>query len=402
MKDIFKFNKSAKLLVVPATVAIWCLVAVVLFSGKALALNDGAKGSPPIGWNAPQTSSSNRHDNQSDGQQPWLVVGNGDYDGDIMRVKIYVPVGKSAKLHIYQQGNGTDGQECGGIDYGDIKTTYTLYAADSGELMGPKVGQVKNVTDCNEHTITMGSGSGTVATRILGHEGYRVYILEVSHSGLYGERSFRLRATGLDSDSINNGSLIGMVRNQSFTGVKAFGVTRRDLGTPAFKNSPYWDFGVQLAPRCDDNTSNTSVWIHDADKGQYGQSDMAASIKAADDSGYSWGSALYSIPGDKAWKTNTPGNPHTDNYLNFTPDPQNNSRYIVIFSSFSWKNAIQFGIPYDQFDAQQSVRNSCKHKAACSATASDATPAANAPVTITVKATNTSNPPPPPKINNPY
>jgi hypothetical protein len=369
MKDAYRFNRLAKLLVVPCAFTVLCLATGVLFSGRALAFNTGA---PVIGANAPQLGSANKVGGGD--RQPWFVIGNtnGAYDGNKILLKIYVPNNRVATLHIYHQGNGTDGQRCGGLDFGDSSANYKIYRTFPDESRDTPVGDPVTIgdTSCADKQATL--PINVPASSIKGHSGYRVFQFEADKVGLNigdNERAFRLEVTMNDGNS--PGGLIGMVRSERDVVTKKFidkpfGVDMRDLGTDLSNNDPKWNFAVQFAPQCDDTDmpAQNNVLIHDVDKNLYGQDNLSASLFDANDSGYNWGSAVYKIPGDADWTLNTPGNPHPDSYLKFSPD--NNSRYLIEFHNFSWKNAIQFLLPYDQFDAQQSVRDLCNTTASLS------------------------------------
>jgi hypothetical protein len=343
---IFKPNKLPNWLFLIGFVLL-CAVGINLASSKkASAFSTTTQ----IQSSAPNTDSANIYGSGTN-MQPWFAVGVGAYDGPVSYAKVYVPAGGSATLTV-QQGYGV----CG-IDVGSPNVDYNVWTLNSTEGFSGSGGQSKG----SANNMNQGCGSsvqftltgGTAATGLVGHGAYDVYYFEAQINGGVGdnEKNFRL--------SVSNGK-IGVARPVKFYGAKPwFGIYMRDAPQRGGNN---WDYAVQAAPFCneDTGTASKSIAVHDIDYGVYPQPNLEGLVDRdiRDNPSFNWGLAPPGEPSSKKVAGEWPSGTGTDSSLDF--DYDNNYRYLLEFRDIEWHNTIQISLPFDQFDAQASVGTACK------------------------------------------
>jgi hypothetical protein len=353
-----------------------------VFNKKALAFSTIT----PIQASAPATNSANIYGSGTN-IQPWFAVGEGAYDGTYSYAKVYVPHGQTATLTVLQ-GNGI----CG-IDVGSPQVNYEVYRLNSLENIptgttSARIGIKDNSGGCGALTFSLSGGTPSSRT---GHQAYDVYYFQATIVGPgFGdnEKNFRL--------SVNNG-LIGVSRPVGAVGNKPwFGIYMRDAPQRGGNN---WDYAVQFAPYCNEDPTVTSksVAVHDIDWQIYNQPNLTGLVDRDDraDSNFSWVLSPPGEPSSKKVQNDWPSGDHTDTKLTFNYADTN--RYLLEFNDVDWHNTIQISLPFDQFDAKQSVGTACSQPPqqtavpACSANVANTTIPINTTENITVNLKNNSD-----------
>lgn len=300
--------------------------------------------------------------------QPYLIVGGGVFDGNYTYLKIYVPVSAASATVTVVGGKGV----CPDVDGFNPVVDYSLFrlndletyptAATNPTLIPALIDQANSqpLSGCGDITLNIDNSLG-VASVVAGHTDYKVYYFEAVYTAnLTGEftagKFFRLR---VDTPPGSPGGLVGYSRpiidyggnGNSFFGMRLLSSIERSRQATPVQN---WNFQLQFGPRCDDpSPANVAINVFDADVDIFNPQDMSATLD----------NYLKAAPPPPVWvlqeswvesDLGTPGISNEIKDLDFNADNQHGYRFT--WYGPHWNNTLQMRVPYDQFDAQQTVQ----------------------------------------------
>lgn len=317
---------------------------------------------------------------------PGLEVSNGALDGNYLWLKVYVPLGTSATVTVQNGAGHCIDPGANGIfedNYAAIPhTIYTLQDLNNQEQELGGGASYSNTLDnqlddplpgnaCSDFsfpTITAAQGTQSI---IMGHAAYRVFLFmahivncpDSNPDCIDSSKVFRVYVNQGNSTAYSfsdfaidpNTPLVGFSRttNLSEPVNRPYGISyfiARDLYGV---NSDY-TYSQQFGTYCTEADPKASITFYDMDNGMFNPQFLSADLWT--DVKSQAGQTFAHVPPDPhTYTADQIGTPNVNNSLNvvtFNASPLYD--YKVYTNRVNQDNAIDFYVPYDQFDAQSS------------------------------------------------
>lgn len=348
---------------------------------------------------------------------PSLEVGDGPFDGNYLWLKIYVPLNTDATVTIQNGAGRCNNPVNDSVDVSrvDGHVSYILADLDSQESEIAGGGTYFSTLDnfaggnaCGDLSFptipkdaasaTPGLGPGTQSL-ITGHSGYRVFLF-MAHSlncpddqptCMDANKTFRVFVMPGSSTNYSfstSGPLVGFSRttNLSEPTTRPFGISYVSSRITYGRNTDF-TYGVQFGTFCSESDTNAPITFANMDSQNFNPQFLSADLWQSE--------ATLPVPAwqhlpDAAtvptWPGNTLGTGRFSVVTKFF-DAQPTFNYKLYVNRVNFNNAIQYYVPFDQFDASP-VTAQCFQSTCSLIPPSTTTAPVNSPINFSVKMTN--------------